>query len=367
MSRHPDVAVVGGGVVGCAVAWFLAREGVSVALLERDDVACQASGAAAGMLLPYGESNASGAFLDWGRRALAAFPGLCEQLREVSGIDPEFEASGALYVASDARVESHLRAKLDVVAGAGLEWLDPLAARDAEPQVRDDLRGALWSPREAHVRSPLLTRAYAAAAQALGARIERGVVVSALRFDSGRCRGVVTSRGEFSAGAVVLCGGAWTPQLAPFELPIEPVRGQIASLDNPTPPLRHIVFEGAVYLVPKRDGSLVVGATEERCGFDRRVTAAGVSSLLAGACALVPRLGESGFRAAWAGLRPATPDRMPVIGAAPECEGLFVAAGHFRNGVLLSSVTGQLVAAELLGKPLPGGTEPFRPGRFNDG
>jgi glycine oxidase len=364
MSRHPDVVVVGGGVIGCAVAWFLAREGVSVTLLEREDVACQASGAAAGMLLPYGESDTPGTFLAWGQRGLAAFPALCDELREAGGIDPEFEASGALHVATHAQAESRLRSRLGAVSDAGLEWLDPRAARDAESSLRDDVRGALWSPREAHVRSPLLTRAYAAAAEALGARIERGVVVSALLCEGARSVGVDTSRGAFPAGAVVLCGGAWTPQLAPFELPIEPIRGQIASLDNPSPPLRHIVLEDEVYLVPKRDGSLVVGATEERRGFDCRVTAVGVAGLLASACALAPRLGDTGFRGAWAGLRPATPDRLPFIGAAPHREGLFVAAGHFRNGVLLSSVTGQLIAAELLGKPVPGGAEAFQPGRF---
>jgi glycine oxidase len=367
MSRSSDVVVVGGGVIGCAVAWFLAREGVSVTLLEREDVASQASGAAAGMLLPYGESDGPGTFLDWGRRGLSGYGSLCEELREAGGIDAEFEQSGALYVASHEAAEQSLRAKLERLADAELEWLDPCALRDVEQALAEGLRGALWSPSEAHVRSPLLTRAYAVAAQRLGARIERGVLVNAPRWNGTRCSGLTTSRGDIAAAAVVLCGGAWTPQLAPFSLPIEPVRGQIADLDNPTPPLRHIVLADEVYLVPKRDGSLVVGATEERSGFDRRVTLAGIGGLLSGARQLAPSLAETGFRGAWAGLRPATPDGLPAIGPSPHAEGLFVAAGHFRNGVLLSSVTGELVAAQVLGKSVPAGAEAFAPGRFAGG
>lgn len=364
MSARCDVVVTGGGVIGCAVAYFLAREGVSVVLFERDDVASQASGAAAGMLLPFGESGADGAILAWGRRGLEGYATLCEELREAGGVDPEFEQSGALYVAHHDEAERRLRAKLGSIHDAGLEWLDPMAVRDVEPTLRSDARGALWSPSEAHVRSPLLTRAYAAAAEALGARIERGVVVNELSWQGARCVGVTTSRGECLAGAVVLCGGAWAGQLAPTPLPIEPIRGQIVSLDNPSPPLRPMLMNDEVYLVPKRDGSLVVGATEERCGYDRRVTAEGVATLLAQAQALVPRLADAGFRSAWAGLRPATPDRLPIIGPAPGRDGLFLAAGHFRNGVLLSSGTGQLIAAQLLGKPIPAGADVFLAERF---
>lgn len=362
MSRHPDVVVVGGGVVGCAVAWFLAREGVSVGLLEREDLAAQASGAAAGMLLPYGENAGAGAFHEWGLRSLESFPSLCLELAERSGIDPELEVCGALYPATDADAELRLRGKQREWPDAGLEWLDARAAHDFEPALAAGLRGALYSPAEAHVRSPLLARAYAGAAEGLGARIERGAAATGLlRAGSGVC-GVETSAGRRPAGAVVLCGGAWTPEL--LALPVEPVRGQIVSVDNPAPPLRRIVVGEAAYLVPKRDGSLVVGATEERVGFDCRVTAGGVAQLLRAAPELAPGIAGAGFRSAWAGLRPATPDGLPVIGVVPGCERLWVAAGHFRNGVLLSPATGRLVAEGVLGKPSAPVARLFRPERF---
>jgi glycine oxidase len=147
-------------------------------------------------------------------------------------------------------------------------------------------------------------------------------------------------------------------------LPIEPVRGQIVSLDAPSPAFAPIVWAGDTYLVPKRDGSLIVGATEERVGFDCRVTARGVCGLLASATALMPSLGRTSFRSAWAGLRPATPDGLPLIGAVPGVEGMWVAAGHHRNGVLLSPVTGELVADAVEGKGLPPDAAAFSPTRF---
>jgi glycine oxidase len=181
--------------------------------------------------------------------------------------------------------------------------------------------------------------------------------------------GVSTAAGPREAGCVVLCTGAWLPECAAwlgarFALPIEPVRGQILALDAPEPPLRTVIVGGGVYLVPKRDGSVVVGATQERVGFDCRVTAQGVAELLTAAPALVPALANATFRNAWAGLRPATPDQLPLVGTLPNVEGLVVAAGHFRNGVLLAPLTAQIVAALVQGKPLPDDAASLRPERF---
>ncbi|MDJ0848738.1 MAG: glycine oxidase ThiO [Myxococcota bacterium] len=364
MTERSDVLVVGGGVIGCAVAWFAAREGLSVTLLERGEVAGEASGAAAGMLLPFGEAEDEGPFLHWALKSLGLFPELCAELRERSGIDPELEASGALHVATSEEAERDLRARARRFAARRLEWLDAAAARREEPRLGDALRGALSAPDEAHVRSPLLTRAYAGAAAEVGARIERGAAVTGLLRQGARVAGVETDAGARHAGSVVLCAGAWVPGLVPFHLPVEPVRGQIVSLENLHPPLRLILVSGGVYLVPKRDGSLVVGATEEPVGFDCRVTAGGVAQLLAAATGLVPALADARLRDGWAGLRPATPDRLPLIGRVPGHEGLIVAAGHFRNGVLLSPITGRLVADLLLGKALPEAAAAFRPDRF---
>ncbi|MEE2679183.1 MAG: glycine oxidase ThiO [Myxococcota bacterium] len=360
MNRHPgmrrtgsgvsDVIVVGGGVIGCAVTWGLAREGLSVTLLERDDLATRASGAMAGMLLGIGEDARTEFFRAWARRSLASFPELCADLRERSGIDPEFEACGALYVAETPESAAVLQRKAEGFAAEGAEWLDAEGLRLAEPQLAPTLHGALWGPREAHVRSPLLARAYAAAAESLGAEVLCGVTVTGLRETKSRVHGVDTDRGPRDAGHVVLCAGAWSPRLAGLRLPVEPVRGQTVSVENLRPALRTIVFGDALYLVPKRDASVVVGATVERVGFDAGVTARGVASLLHGAERLAPELAGSRFHAAWAGLRPVTPDGLPCVGPVPGREGLWLAAGHTRNGVLLAPVTADLVAELVLGK-----------------
>lgn len=364
MSRHADVLVVGGGVIGCAVAWSLAREGVSVLVLEQREVAAEASGAAAGMLLPYGESAAPGVFQRWGCEALARYPALCDELREQSGIDPELERCGAYYLAGSAAERAALHERCAAFPDAGFEWLDARDAGAALPGLAPELRGALFSPSESHVRSPQLARAYAGAAESLGARIERGAAVRrVVRGPQGRV-GVETRDGVRSAGAVVICAGAWGSDLVPDALPVEPVRGQIVSLENPSPPLRGMALRGSTYLVPKRDGRLVIGATEESVGFDRRVTPEGVEGLLADARRLFPGLSRTGFLGAWAGLRPATPDRLPVVGPLPDAPGLFVAGGHFRNGVLLSAVTGSLIAAQILGKSVSRELRAFRPERF---
>ncbi len=370
MSR-PDVLVVGGGVIGSAVAWSLARRGAQVTLVERDEIAAHASGAAAGMLSPIVEGEPGSAFRLWALRALERFPALCAEVEESSGVDPEWVPSGLLRVALDAAEAERLRARAAAESANEVGWLAPDEACAAAPGLSPTCAGALWSPREGHVRSPLLTRAYARAAAARGARVERGTEVTRVRLDASgrRAIGVRTSEGDVDAGQVVLCTGCWTPAaLAPLAaapaLPIEPVRGQIVSLDAPSPAFAPIVWAGDTYLVPKRDGSLVVGATEERVGFDCRVTAEGVRELLAAATALVPSLGRTSFRSAWAGLRPATPDGLPFVGPVPGVEGLWLAAGHHRNGVLLSPVTGELVADAVEGKGLPPDAAAFSPTRF---
>ena len=367
--RNADAVVVGGGVIGCAVAYFLAREGVRVTLLERDELGRRASGAAAGMLLPFGEAEDDGPFRHWGLKSLALFPELVRELLDRSGVNSEFAASGALQPAFDESSAARLRARAQREAEHDVEWLDAANARVAEPQLAEPLHGALWSPHEAHLRPPLLVRAYAAGAASLGARVEAGVSAIGLLRRGDRVVGVATEGGDRHAGCVVLCMGAWSPICASWldaawELPIEPVRGQILSLDAPQPPLSAIIVGPSAYLVPKADGSVVVGATEERVGFDCRVTAEGMAELLTAAPRLVPALARCTFRTAWAGLRPATPDRLPVIGPLPGIEGLLLATGHYRNGVLLSPITGRLVAEYVLGKETGDDARVFLPERW---
>jgi glycine oxidase len=374
--RLPDAIVVGGGVIGAAIAWSLARAGLAVTLLERGELAGQASSAAAGMLAPISESHGEGPLLRAGLASLARFPALVAELRDASGIDPEWVASGCLRVpADDAEAEAFARrARSD--AALGLAWLEASEVARLAPGLAGGhhARGALFCAREAHVRSPLLTRAFAAAAAAQGAHIETGVAARGLRRDGARVCGVATSAGERPAGLVVLCPGSFAAECAAWigpeaRIPVEPVRGQIVALEETgarrgveAPAPRCIVWGRDVYLVPKLDGSLVVGATVERVGFDARTTAGGVERLLAAARALLPETAGARFLSASAGFRPDTPDHLPLVGPWPGAPGLVIATGHYRNGVLLAPLTGQLVADGVLGK---GWAEPaFDPARF---
>lgn len=358
-SHSTDVVVVGAGVIGSAAAYYLSREGLSVCVLERGELAGQASGVAAGMLAPVAEAAHSAALKRWGFESLSRFPELCEQLRDLSGIDPEFEISGVLRVADSQREAGALR-RIAAELGAerpqlGLEWLSEQDAGRLQPGLAEGLQGALWSPGEAQVSSHLFSRALAAAARAHGAQIEPGVSVQGLLLAGDVVTGVRTTDGDRHAGHVVVCTGCWAAEFASwipaaFAIPVAPVRGQIVALDAPSPPLRSILWGGDTYVVPKRDGSVLVGATEERVGFDCRVTAEGVKQLLANAPKLLPALAGAGFRRASAGLRPGSPDGLPAIAPAPGMQRLALAVGHFRNGILLAPITGQLVTDIVLGK-----------------
>lgn len=365
----PDVVVVGGGVVGCAVAWFLAREGLDVTLVERQDVASEASGAAAGMLAPIVEAHEEGPFLEFGLRSLATFPALVDELRERTGIDAEYEPSGLLRIACDDTDAARLRVRAARGAALGLAWLEADELRDLEPGLAGTPPGAVWSPREGHLRSAPLTRAFARAAALCGTSVRTRRAVVKLERTGSRVTGVRTADERIPAAVVVVCAGASTPEClagvgAAALAPVEPVRGQLLTLVSPRPGPRSIVWRGSIYLVPKRDGSVVVGATEERVGFERRVTAGGVRQLLDGALALWPALADFELAGSFAGLRPGTPDRLPLIGPVPGIDGLLLATGHFRNGVLLAPATAALVTDRVLGKEPWPGADAFLPARF---
>ncbi|MEM9176648.1 MAG: glycine oxidase ThiO [Myxococcota bacterium] len=359
-----DVLVVGGGIIGLSIGDALAREGLSVRVLESDRVASGASGAAAGMLAPLSEaldhSDRDPATSPWLRIALESlsrFASLCHRLRDETGIDPELEPSGLWRPVADERAR---RAALAGIAslgahGTGIAWCDARELEEALPGLASTIPGAFFSKLECHVRPPLLARALAAGLRSRGAAIEEGVSVHRLRCEAGRVAGAETNTGFRRAGRVVVAGGPWSPALLEPIVGreatprIEPVRGQILSLQPPLPAVREIVYGPDVYCVPKRDGSWIVGATEERVGFDRRVTAEGVAQLLDRARALFPALETASFERAWAGLRPVDARGWPRVGAL-DVDDLFVAAGHGRNGVLLSPITAERIRDLITGK-----------------
>jgi glycine oxidase len=364
--RGCDAIVVGGGVIGCATAFELARAGADVLLLERDAIGAHASSAAAGMLAPFAESEGSGPLLELGVRAQAELVGRLAELSELSGLDPQLRVCGALRVASEARAGS-LRETAARLARFECSWLEAEELYKREPRLARGLVGALWSPREACLDAGLLTRAFALAAGRRGARLRPGVPVFGLVRQGERITGVRTAEGEISTAAVVLCTGAWargSGEWLGVDIPVEPVKGEMLALEAPQPPPVAIVWSDAAYLVPRPDASLRVGATLERAGFDIRPTAGGVGALLEAARNLLPDTQGCRFLRAWAGSRPGTPDHLPLVGPWVSRPGLWLGVGHYRNGILLCALTARALAAGVLGGTWPADLAALDPRRF---
>jgi glycine oxidase len=333
------VVVVGGGVIGCAVAERLSRDGRhQVLLLERDTLGAHASGAAAGLLSPHSES----AEIGLSSRSLAMFPELVERV-ERCGITVEYHEHEGFTPALTVDEERRLR------AGPG-RWLDARAALEAEPGLSARVRGVAVL-REAQITPIRLVRALARTAAAQGVEIREGAPVGALTIRSGQLHGVQTAEGQVRADVVVLAAGPWSPALASpsgVALDVRPNRGQLVMLrPRGGAALGHVLTWRGSYLVPKPDGTIVAGSTEEDAGFDDRPTVEGVSSLLQFACRAVPALGQAAVERVWAALRPATPDGQPVVGPVPDLPNLIAATGHNRTGILLAPVTAELVSDAL--------------------
>ena len=364
--RVADVIVVGAGVVGCAVADALARRGATVLVVERDHPGAHASSVAAGMLAPLTESEGEGPMLELGYRALEAYPHVIEDLRERSGIDPEFVPCGVLRV-TEAREADRVRDRVGKLSGYGVRWVERDELRAREPGLAPTVVGASWSPGEAQVDPALLVRALLGAALRGGCKLESGLPVLSLLREGDRIRGVRTADGVREADEVVICAGPWSglfEESLRLHVPVEPIRGQLVELEGVQGSPASILWGEKVYLVPRRDGTLLVGATMERVGFDARVTVGGVASLLDGARAVLPGCVDYRFRAARAALRPSTPDHLPLVGPVPGSRGAWLATGHHRSGILLGPLTGELLADRLLERRTPTELIALDPARF---
>lgn len=350
MSASYDVAVVGAGVAGLAVALRAAQRGLRVVVLERDAPGAGASHVAAGMLAPVTEAEAGRpALLESMLQGAARWPAFAREL----GVP--IHETGTLVVARDGAEAAALEreAALRDELGLAAARLLPSAARRLEPALAPRVRAALHVPGDHSVDPVTLVAALVAAAREAGARLRTGAEVEALEEGAVRLRGGEVVR----AARTVLAAGAWGATLA--DVPLRPVKGQIVRLRG-APVLGHVVRYETGYAVPRPDGRVVVGATVEERGFDTAVTAEGVLGLLRDASELVPGLLELEVEALVAGLRPATPDGDPLLGADPDHPWLVHAGGHFRNGILLASITGDLVAAELVGDAPAGPPTPTR-------
>ena len=366
-----DAIFVGGGVIGLASAWRTAQSGARVCVLEAERPAAGATGVAAGMLAPAGEASwGEDQLLALNLESLSLWPGFAEELERASGIETGFARRGALHVALDRDEAESLRRRYDLQRKLGLDsdWLSGGACRKLEPGLATAVRGGAHVPGDATVDPRRVAAALLAALDSTGVAVHTGVrVVSAERREGWR---LSAADGRAFAGAsVVLTAGCWSGRLewvpAESRPPVRPVKGEIVTLRGPAdePVTERIVAGDRVYTVPRADGRLIVGATVEERGFDTTVTAGGVHELLREAYRLLPEIAELELAETTAGLRPGSPDNAPMIGESAT-EGLLVATGHFRNGVLQAPLTAECVAALLGGEPPPIDLTPFSPLRF---
>lgn len=361
-----DVVIIGGGAIGCASALALARRGVRVRLIERAHVGAEASSAAAGILGAYAEAHDTGPLTQLCLRSLAMYQAWSAAIVEETGIDVGYRPSGSMrvfFAEGDFAEQTRL-----MTGGFGddARALDSGAVRALEPALADEVTGALRFAKDCRIDPPALVSALEAAARRAGVVIAAEAGVARIVTEHDRVSGIVLENGEtVAAGAVVLTAGAWSPiegsGLTPLE--IEPVRGQMIELRTEKRPLDHVVFGPAAYLSPRDDGRLIVGSTQERAGYHKAVTVRGIRGLLGGAVALVPALADAEIGRTWSGLRPATPDGGPLLGPG-HARGLVIATGHFRNGILLAPISGEIVAALVLGDAPPVELAPFAVGRF---
>jgi glycine oxidase len=367
MNRTADVIVVGAGVIGLAVAYELSRRGARVRVLDARGAGEGASQASAGMLTPHTETSDHATLWRLGARSLDLYDGFLDCIREDSGVGVEYRRCGSLHVAATEAQTEDLRRTADRLGALNVacELLDAARVRELEPQIEDEVTGGLLVPGHGYVAVGDLVRAMSAAGGTRGVRLDVERVLRIGAQSSGVR--VETQVEAIHAPAVVVAAGSWTARVVvdgDAALPVRPVRGQLVQLDWPTPPLARIVWGPDCYLVPWTTGALLVGATVEEAGFDERATTAGVRDLLESACELLPRAWQAGFSGVRVGLRPATPDGLPVIGASSRVAGVYYATGHYRNGVLLAPVTALLLADLVLGQPPDSALDAFRTDRF---
>lgn len=372
MAQPSQIIIIGAGVAGLGVGWQLAKAGVQVTVFERDTVGCGASGAAAGMLAPNSEvAFEEDELLRLGLKSLALYPDFVAELEEAAGMSVDYRDEGTLMVAldpDDARKLDHVHAYRQKL-GLDARKLDAAQVRALEPGLTPTLHSALHIPSDHQVSPALITRALAEALRRAGGEIIERCAVDEIVVSDAGVRAVITEHGErVDCDQILLAAGAWSKKISglpPKTLPsVRPVRGQMIAIALGEPAIcRHVIRAPDAYLVPKSSGHLLIGSTMEERGFDQLPTAGGIFELLRGAWEALPGIYDQHLLDTWVGFRPISLDNLPVLGKS-QVDGLWLAMGHGRNGILLTPASALGLSEAILGAETPEYLRGFTPARF---
>lgn len=355
MRSMSDIVLIGGGVIGLSIAHELATRGVSVRVLDQGPLGQESSWAGAGMITPGNPAGAKSPDKRLRAESFVRWPDWAARLRDATGIDTGFARCGGIELSPDrsSAEVAEITAKFQA-EGVRAELIRSRDMRELEPQLNPEFGDAVHLPDYCQVRNPRLLRALLAACSARGVELSAGSPVIGFDRVGDRVTAVRTPTETVSAARFVVCSGAWSQSVlaqAGCSIRVQPVRGQIVLLDQLPLPTQRILEIGSRYIVPRADGKLLIGSTEEHVGFEKRNTAEAVAELVRFSGELIPSLKSASLDRCWSGLRPASLNGLPYLGPVPNADNLFVAAGHFRAGLMLSPITAVLISQLLLGEP----------------
>src|SRR6267154_939900 len=367
MTKNFEVVIAGGGLIGGAIALELALAGLRVAIYEQGDPGRESSWAGAGILSPAPENPATIPLVPLGKASMALYPDFVFRVEEISGQDVGFRAKGTLEALFSRDAARELSTHVALHHGWGLqaEAISAEDARELEPALSPELEAAVLRPDEASVDNRALTRAVLEAAQKSGAEIFAHQEVQGIWREKQRCAGLLLKNEKVSAQWTIIAAGCFSANIAGVNTyaPVRPAKGQMISLRAEQTKVERVLWSDKIYLVPRNDGRILAGATVEYVGFDKNVTAGGVEKILNGALELAPDLANARVDETWAGLRPDSPDHLPILGPT-DIDGLLIATGHFRSGILLTPITARLIREWITEQRVSVDWDRFSPLRF---